>query len=242
MAAQSLKELSDSIDAVVKKYDIKTYVEEFRSSILDINKDAHQRMESLNDSDMTNGNQFDKIMGISNSLSDQDLEKIVKVSKRLNRKYKVDKFNEECEKIRTEFLSTRSNYFSIKAITGAGSHGPEMLNTYVDFSGVSDLMLAKWMDKVLERIYPYCLNIKYEDLEGKLVETRISYRDPVITPDYVECPLISRYHGWSSYDRFVLHSFFDAAHGKWVYVPLRLIIDLTSPEGINIYDIDIATE
>lgn len=242
MAAQSLRELTDTIDAVVKKYDMKTYVEEFRSLILDINKTAHEKMQSLSDVDMTEGNQFDKIMTISNSLSDDDMDKIVKVSKRLNRKYNVEKFSEECQKIRTEFLSTRSNYFSVKAIKGTGAKESEMLNTYVDFSGVSDLMLASWVDKVLERIYPYCLNIKYEDLDGTMVETRITYRDPVITPDYVECPLITRYHGLNSYDRFVLHSFFDATKGKWVYIPLRLIAELTSSEGINIYDIDIPTQ
>jgi len=236
---KSLRDLSNAIDGVFKKYDIEGFMSEFKRSFKAINKDAHAEMESLGAGDMTDGSHFDKIMAVSNTLSNEDLAKVVKVSKRLNKKYNFEKFSEEAESFRKAFLDKRNNYFSVKA---SFSEKDGMFNSYMDQTGIADLMLASWINRLLERIYPYCLKIRYEDLNGNIVDTRISYREFIFTPQYVEGPLITRYHGKNNYDRFVLHSFYDINKGAWVYVPLRLIIDLTSPEGINIYDIDIPTE
>lgn len=239
MEDKSLKDLSQSIDDIFKKYDIDGFVSEFKRSVKTINKKAHEEMEALYASDMAEGSHFDKIMNVTNTLSDEDMAKVVKVSKRLNKKYNFEKFSEEAEAARRHFLSKRTDYFSIKA---SFTERDGMFTSYMDQTGIGDLMLASWINRLLERIYPYCLRIKYEDLNGGIVETRISHREFIFTPQYIEGPLITRYHGKSNYDRFVLHSFYDVNKSAWVYVPMRLIIDLTSPEGINIYDIDIPTD
>lgn len=237
MEVKSLTDLTTTIDDILKKYDIDGFIKEFKTSFKKINASAHAQMEDLKASDVTDGTHFDKIMMVSRSLSDEDLEKIVKVSKRLNTKYRFDAFAAEAEAVRQAFLDSRTEYFSVKATKG--SEKSNLFNTYLDQMGVSDIMLASWVSKLLERIYPYCLKIKYEDLNGNIVDTRISHREPIITTEYVECPLITRYHGKNNYDRFMLYSFYDVNKNRWTYIPLRLIIDLTSPEGINIYDIDI---
>ena len=107
---------------------------------------------------------------------------------------------------------------------------------------MSDLMLGAWIKKILERIYPYALDVDYEDLNGKIITTKIIHRDPVITNNYIECPLISRYHGTNGYDQFLLNSFFDGIKNKWTYIPIRLIVNLVSPDGINLDDLDLPNE
>lgn len=239
MEVKSVSDLSDTINGILKKYDIAGFITEFRDSVKTINASAHDRLELLRAVDVSDGTHFDKLLEISKTLSDEDLEKVVKTSRRLSTKYKFDKFAEEAEAVRKAFLDSRNDYFSVRATNNR--EGEETLfNSYLDQTGISDLMMASWINKLLARIYPYCLKIRYEDLKGNVVETRISHREPIVTNDFVECPLLTRYYGKNNYDRFLLSSFYDVNKSQWVYVPLRLIIDLTSPEGINIYDIDIA--
>jgi len=237
MEVKSLKDLSSTIDDILKKYDIDGFICEFKNSFKKINSSAHEQLEDLKASDVTDGTHFDKIMSVSKTLSDQDLEKIVKVSKRLNTKYRFEAFAAEAEAARKAFLDSRNEYFSVKATMSTEKES--VFNSYLDQTGVSDIMLASWISRLLARIYPYCLKIRYEDLNGKIVDTRISHREPIVTTEYIECPLLTRYHGKNNYDRFLLFSLYDSNKCQWIYVPLRLIIDLTSPEGINIYDIDI---
>jgi len=236
----SLRNLSEQIDGILKKYDIDGFICEFKNSFKKINSTAYNQLEELNKNDIVDGSHFDMIMAVSKSLSDEDLAKVVKVSKRLNKKYNVENFSKEAEAARKDFLEKRNNYFSVKATKGNDKE--TLFNDHLDQTGITDIMLASWISKLLARIYPYSLKIRYEDFNGKIVDTRITHREPIVTTEYVECPLITRYHGKNNYDRFLMFSFFDANRGKWVYIPLRLIIDLTSPEGINIYDIDIPTE
>lgn len=238
MEVKSITDLSSTIDGIIKKYDIAGFIAEFKTSFQKINAKAHENLESLKVADVADGNHFDKLLSVSKTLSDEDLEKVIKVSKRLNTKYKYEQFAAEAEAARKTFLESRGEYFSVKATIYSDKETP--FNSYLDQTGISDMMLASWVNKLLARIYPYCLRIKYEDLKGNVVETRISHREPIITDDYVECPLIARYYGKNNYDRFLLYSFYDVNKSNWTYIPLRLIIDLTSPEGINIYDIDIA--
>ena len=237
MEVKSLRDLSSTIDGILKKYDIDGFISEFKTSFKKINASAHDQLEGLKASDVTDGTHFDKILSVSKSLSDEDLEKVVKISKKLNTKYKFHEFAVEAEAARKAFLDHRNEYFSIKATKGKEKESG--FNAFIDQTCVPDVMLAAWINRILMRIYPYCLRIKYEDLNGEVKETRISHREPIVTYDYVECPLLARYHGKNNYDRFMLYSFYDANKCQWTYIPLRLIIDLTSPEGINIYDIDI---
>lgn len=237
MEPKSVTDLSTTIDDIIKKYDISGFIAEFKTSFEKINPKAHADLETLKVADVADGNHFNKLLGVSKSLSDEDLEKVIKVSKRLNTKYKFEQFAAEAEAVRKTFLESRNEYFSVRATIR--NEKETSFNSYIDQTGISDLMLASWINKLLARIYPYCLKIRYEDLKGNVVDTRISHRESIITNEYVESSLITRYYGKNNYDRFILSSFYDVNKSQWTYVPLRLIIDLTSPEGINIYDIDI---
>jgi len=242
MVVQSLNDLSITIHEIGKRYDIKNFVTEFKSSVREINNQAWEEIDTIRPTDVGEGTPLEKIMLLSNILSDEDLQKVIKVSEKLNTKYHYDIFSKECENIRKAFLEERNEYFSVKAIKGSKQSDVGGLNSYVELTGMSDLMLGSWIRKILERIYPYALDIEYEDLNGRIVKTEISHRQPVVTENYVDCPLISRYHGSNGYDQFLLNSFYDRKKSKWVYIPIRLIVNLSSPDGIKLDDLDLPDE
>ena len=243
MVVKSLNDLSITIHEIGKRYDIKNFVTEFKSSVKEINSKVWDEIDSVRATDVGEGTPLEKIMLLSSILNDEDLQKVVKVSERLNTKYHYDNFSKECESIRKAFLEDRNEYFSVKAIQGNGKQNDTGgLNSYVELTGMSDLMLGTWIRKVLERIYPYALDIEYEDLNGRIVKTEIVHRESIVTDGFVECPLIPRYHGSNGYDQFLLNSFYDRKKSKWIYIPIRLIVNLTSPDGIKLDDMDLPDE
>jgi hypothetical protein len=239
MVVKSLNDLSITIHEIGKKYDIKNFVTEFKSSIKEVNNQAWDEIDALRPTDVGESTPLEKIMLLSSILNDEELQKVVKISEKLNTKYHYDNFSKECETVRKAFLESRNDYFSVKAVNGSKSNDVGGLNSYVELTGMSDLMLGSWIRKILERIYPYSLDIEYEDMNGKIVKTKIIHRQPVITENYVDCPLISRYHGTNGYDQFLLQSFYNSEKNKWVYIPVRLIVNLSSPDGINLDDLDL---
>ena len=54
-----------------------------------------------------------------------------------------------------------------------------------------------------------------------------------MSDDFVEAPLIDRYHGINAYDSFLLHSFYDADKCKWIYVPIKLIISIQTDDDLE---------
>lgn len=242
MVVKSLNDLSITIHEIGKKYDIKNFVTEFRTSVKEINGKAWDEIDSVRPTDVGEGTPLEKILLLSSILNDEDLQKLMKVSEKLNTKYHYDTFSRECETARKTFLDERDQYFSVKAVRGNKQNDVGGLNSYVELTGMSDLMLSTWIYKVLERIYPYALEVEYEDLNGRIVKTEIVHREPIVMDGFVECPLIPRYHGSNGYDQFLLHSFYDRKKGKWIYIPVRLIVNLISPEGINLDDLDLPNE
>jgi hypothetical protein len=242
MMVKSLNDLSITIHEIGKRYDIKNFVSEFKTSLKDINNKAWDEIDMVRAADVGDSTPLEKIMLLSNILNDEELQKLVKVSEKLNTKYHYDLFSKECEGVRKKFLDERNEYFSVKAIRGNKGNDVGGLNTYVELTGMSDLMLGAWIRKILERIYPYALDIEYENLNGKIIKTEIVHREPIITDNYIDCPLISRYHGSNGYDQFLLQSFYDRNRGSWVYIPIRLIVNLSSPDGINLDDLDLPDE
>lgn len=242
MVIQSLNDLSITIHEIGKRYDIKNFVDEFKSSVREINNKAWEEIDTIRPVDIGEGTPLEKILLLSSILSDEDLEKLAKVSDKLNRKYHYDIFSKECEIVRKTFLEDRSEYFSTKVITSSKQDKAGWLSSYAELTGMSDLMLGAWINKILERIYPYSLNIVYEDLNGKIIKTKIVHRTPVVTNEFIECPLIARYHGSNGYDQFLLNSFFDIKKNKWTHIPIRMIVSLSSPDGINLDDLDLSTD
>lgn len=229
MVVKSLNDLSITIHEIGKRYNIQNYIDEFRTSMVtEISPKFWEEFNSLRTTPIGEiVNPLEKIMLLSSVITDEELEKVSKINLRLEQKYEYSKFIKECESARQAFLRERKTYFSIKV---GKKHNEESgnggLNTYLDITGMTDVMLAEWLDSLLEKIYPEHLDIEYEDMTGKKVKTKISHRVCVVGQDYVEAPLIDRYHGSNAYDQFLLHSVYDIKKRKWTYIPMRLIVSV----------------
>lgn len=241
MVVNSLNDLSITIHEIGKRYNIQNYIDEFKSSLTtEVNPKFWDEFDTLRH---TTGcevvNPLEKIMLLSSVITDDELEKVSKINKRLEQKYGYKDFVKECESARQAFLRERKAYFSMKvAKKHSDDSGNGGLGTYFDITGMTDVMLAEWLDSLLEKIYPNHLDIEYEDMGGKKIKTKITHRVCVVGKDFVEAPLIDRYHGSNAYDQFYLHSVYDIKKRKWVYIPMRLIVSVKSEE-IDIEGLDL---
>jgi len=242
MVVKSLNDLSISIHEIGQRYQIQSYIEEFRQSL---GEEVSDRFWDDFDSTVRTVsvgeavNPLEKIMLLSSMITDDELEKVSKINQRLDRKYQYTDFIKECTHARQAFLRDRHNYFAMKvAKKHSDDSGNGGLGTYFDVTGMTDVMLAEWLDAALSAVYPNHIDIEYEDMSGKRIKTKIAHRICVVVRDYVEAPLIDRYHGKNAYDQFLLHSVYDIKKNKWVYVPMRLIVSLKSEDidldGVNI--------
>jgi hypothetical protein len=241
MLVNSLNDLSITIHEIGKRYNIQNYMEEFRTSMTsEVNSKFWDEFDALHSNSKSEiVNPLEKIIMMSSVISDDQLEKVSKINKRLELKYSFADFLKECESARQAFLRERKTYFSIKvAKKHTDDSGNGAFSTYFDITGMTDVMLAEWIDLVLEKVYPGHLNIEYEDMDGKHVKTKITHRVCVIGKEFIEAPLIDRYHGSNAYDQFLLHSMYDIKKRKWVYVPMRLIVNVKS-DDLNLDGIDL---
>jgi hypothetical protein len=94
-------------------------------------------------------------------------------------------------------------------------------------------MFARWIDIVIQKISPKTLEIEYEDLDGKRKKAKVKHKTIAVEDEFVEAPLIDRYHGINAYDAFLLHSFFDVHLNKWIYIPVKLIMSIKSEEDLE---------
>jgi len=241
MLVNSLNDLSITIHEIGKRYNIQNYMEEFRTSMTsEVNPKFWDEFDTLRSNSKSEiVNPLEKIIMMSSVISDDQLEKVSKINKRLELKYSFADFLKECESARQAFLRERKTYFSIKvAKKHSDDSGNGAFSTYFDITGMTDVMLAEWIDLVLEKVYPGHLNIEYEDMDGKHIKTKITHRVCVIGKEFIEAPLIDRYHGSNAYDQFLLHSMYDIKKRKWVYVPMRLIVSVKS-DDLNLDGIDL---
>lgn len=241
MLVNSLNDLSITIHEIGKRYNIQNYMEEFRTSMTsEVNPKFWDEFDTLRSNSKSEiVNPLEKIIMMSSVISDDQLEKVSKINKRLELKYSFADFLKECESARQAFLRERKTYFSIKvAKKHTDDSGNGAFSTYFDITGMTDVMLAEWIDLVLEKVYPGHLNIEYEDMDGKHIKTKITHRICVIGKEFIEAPLIDRYHGSNAYDQFLLHSMYDIKKRKWVYVPMRLIVNVKS-DDLNLDGIDL---
>ena len=213
MVVNSLNDLSISIHDIGRRYQIQSYIEEFRQSI---GEEVSDRFWDDFDSTVRTisvgevVNPLEKIILMSSMITDEELEKVSKINQRLDRKYGYTNFIKECSHARQTFLRERNNYFAMKV---AKKHSDDSSNgglgTYFDVTGMTDVMLAEWLDAALSAVYPNHIDIEYEDMSGRRIKTKITHRICVVGRDYVEAPLIDRYHGTNAYDQFLLHSVYD---------------------------------
>ena len=231
----SLNDLSISLHLINKKYKIKDFIEEYREEISKINDLLRQ--ELITSDGLTNPVQ--KVVQISQMLSEDELDQTIQVVEKLSHKYDYTSYIEECETIRRNFMVDRENYFAVKA-TKSQAKIVDEVTTIFELTGTSEMIFSKWMDKILEKIQPKTLEIDYEDIDGRRKKAKVKHKVASMNDDFVEAPLIDRYHGINAYDSFLLHSFFDVYQNKWIYIPVKLIISLKCEEDID--DLDVGEE
>ena len=241
MVVNSLNDLSITIHEIGKRYNIQGYINDFKTSMSsEINPKFWEEFSNLRLAAASEiVSPLENIMLLSSGITEEELDKVSKINKILDQKYSYSDFIKECESARQAFLRERKTYFSMKvAKKHSDDSGNGGLGSYFDITGMTDVMLAEWLDALLEKIYPNHLDIEYEDMTGKKVKTKISHRICVVAKDFVEAPLIDRYHGASAYDQFYLHSVYDIKKNRWIYIPMRLIVKVRS-DSIDIKDLEI---
>jgi hypothetical protein len=224
----SLYDLSISIHLINKKYKIKEFIEEYRSRISEVNESLRRELVTVDG--LTNPVQ--RVIQMSQDLTDDELDRTVHIVENLSSKYDYASYLEECEKVRKSFLTEREDYFAMKA-TKSQAKIVDEVTTLFELAGASEVMFSRWLDAILTKISPKTLEIEYEDLDGKRKKISAKHRLASVGDEFVEAPLIDRYHGINAYDAFLLHSFFDASNNKWVYIPVRLIVSIKADDEID---------
>ena len=237
MVVKSLNDLSISIHEIGKKYQIQSYVDEFKDSLKEISPNFWDNFETVRSTAAGEVvNPIEKILLLSSIITDDELDKVCRINKRLDKKYGYTDFLRECNNARQTFLRERSGYFSMRV--GRRQAEEAGIGSYFEVVGMTDIMLSDWLDALLEKVYPSQVEIEYETMDGSTIKTEIAHRVCVVGREYVEAPLIDRYHGTNAYDQFLLHSVYDLKRRSWTYVPMRLIVSLRcddiSLDGINI--------
>lgn len=106
MVVNSLNDLSITIHEIGKRYNIQDYIDEFKSSMTsEVNSkfwDEFDGLRSTTASEVVNP--LEKIMLLSSVITDDELEKVSKINKRLDLKYSYTDFVKECESARQAFL------------------------------------------------------------------------------------------------------------------------------------------
>jgi hypothetical protein len=222
---KSLKELTQQIDALSQEYSMDDFAKSFKRRL---SRMKIRFWESMADNKGL-VNPVHAILTAKNSLSDEQMMKVLRVMEDLKEKYKYDEYMEKCDKLREQFLSDRSDYFASKmgkplTLENEG----KMSEILHDMLGVSDVVLCNWMDSILARIKPEVLSVDYEDLDGNIKNANIRAEPVRVTMEYISAPLIDRYTGSSQFDSFLLRSFFDADEKEWIYIPVRFIISVKS--------------
>jgi len=223
---KSLNDLSIALHEINKKYKIEDFVEAYKKAI---NHSSDTILEELKFDPSTNP--FQKIVNISNKITDEMMEKLIKSTSTLSSKYSYNEYLDECNSLRDCFLKDRKTYFSSKVIVS--NKKKDAISNIFELSGTADLVLGDFLDKVINRIYPASLEITYEDLGGKKIKTRVRHKPLIITADHIEAPLIDRHHGINAYDSFLLRSYFDIKKNEWIYIPIRLVVKVNCDEELS---------
>lgn len=224
----SLYDLSISIHLINKKYKIKEFIEEYRSRVSEINENLRKELVTVDG--LTNPVQ--RVIQMSQDLTDDELDRTVQIVETLSSKYDYSAYLGECESVRKSFLTERQDYFAVKA-TKSQAKIVDEVTTLFELAGTSEVIFSRWIDGIIHKISPKPLEIEYEDLDGKRKKLLAKHRIATVADEFVEAPLIDRYHGINAYDAFLLHSFFDATHNKWVYVPVKLIVSIKADDEIE---------
>lgn len=224
----NFKDLLSQIQQLNEKYQINDFNQELKSVFEIIDVDTSQIQSMLQ-------NPFAVIntsTGFFDNIDQQKLAECVRQYNKIKKKYNYESYVREGHTIRKNFLRQRKNYIFnsskfVRFVTKGKSSTIEKLN--IDFA--EQKFIAKWVDKLLKKIYPKTLIIEYEKLDGTTHRAEIQHRKVEINSDYVDAPLIDRFVGEYLFDIFLLHSFYDIETKNYEYVPIKFIIKMYSKDN-----------
>jgi len=222
---KSLRDLTERINSLSSEYSMADFGKSFKRRL------SRMKIRFWESMSENKGlvNPVQAILTAKNSLTDGEMNKVLRVMEDLKVKYRYDEYIKRCDEAREEFLSDREEYFSSKMGKPITEENSSKMSTVLhDMLGVSDLVICNWLDSILGKIKPEVLGVDYEDLDGNIKNVNIRAEPIKVTKDYVSAPLIDRYTGSSQFDSFLLRSFFDADEKEWIYIPVRFIISVKS--------------
>jgi hypothetical protein len=224
-----LSDLLSQIEQLNEKYQIKQFIEDMKTVFKVINIDDTNIESFLKNP----GTSIGHVVGDSlNPVDQQKFAKCLNQYQNLKKKYKYNSYMREGNALRKSFLDQRKHYIFnsckfIKFTTIGKTSAIEKLS--IDFA--EQQFIAKWVDKLLKRIYPKTLTVEYEDLDGTIKTAELQHRRIIITRDYVEAPLIDRLFGEYLFDTFLLHSFYDVNTKSYIYLPIKFVVTLRSKDN-----------
>ena len=107
---KSLKELTTKVNELSKEYSMDDFTKSFKRRL------SRMKIRFWESMAENRGlvNPVHAILTAKNSLSDDQMMKVLRVMEDLKEKYKYDEYMEKCDKLRDQFLSDRSDYFASK--------------------------------------------------------------------------------------------------------------------------------
>lgn len=222
----NFKDLLSQIQHLNEKYQINDFNQELKGvfEIFDIDTSEIQNLLQ-NPFSPASTTMFDKV-------DQQKLADCVRQYNKIKKKYNYESYVREGHTIRKNFLRQRKNYIFnsskfVRFVTKGKSSAIEKLN--IDFA--EQKFIAKWVDKLLKKIFPKTLVIEYEKLDGTTHRAEIQHRKVEINSEYVDAPLIDRFVGENLFDIFLLHSFYSTESKNYEYVPIKFIIRMYSKDN-----------
>jgi hypothetical protein len=223
----NFNDLSSQVQQLNEKYQIKNFTEEIKTVFRTINIDEKNIESFLNN---PSSGMYGYIYPLDN-VDQKQLADCISEYKKLKKKYNYNSYVREGHALRKNFLQQRKNYIfnSSKFIrfTTSGKMSPlERLN--VDYA--EQQFIAKWVEKLLKKIYPNTLIVEYETSDGSTKSAELQYRKIEITKDFVEAPLIDRVFGENLFDTFLLKSFYNVQTNNYEYFPVKFIINMRAKD------------
>jgi bacterioferritin-associated ferredoxin len=227
----SANDLSLSIHEIYKKYNMKAYYKDYCDMM---SKYASPEIAEKIQQAFSDGN---NVLALHNSVVDfinnaemteKQTEQFVIDANDLQTKYPFQSYCKECLKLRKSFLQDRLDYFYNKIQAIKIVRDTETQDTANHIYAFQDSLLAKWLDNSIRKISPKGIQVKYEDLTGKINTIYAIHKEPSFDTEFTEAQLIDRYSGICIFDAFLLHSLYDSITHRWVYVPITLVIDMKS--------------
>jgi hypothetical protein len=227
----NLNELLVQIQELDKKYLIQDFSNEIKTLFSGMNISPENIEEIIKNPFSV----FDQKIGTDLESMDPKLfDTYINTYRDLKKKYNYDKYVKEGHALRKKFLQQRKSYiFNSAKFIKFEIKGKCTILEKLNIDYAEQYFIAKWIDKLLKKIYPNSLLIEYEDLSGAIKTAEIAYRKVELTADYVSAPLIDRFVGESLFDSFLVHSFYNVETDAYQYFPVKFIVNMRPKESSN---------